>query len=447
MGLSPFIHFAYPTKVTVAERERVEGEARLLNFIVGRVVSLLPVAPTRAKSELEASVDRLFDEGGSADQEDSAACSGQDAETELVIRVKIIAAENVIAERPKRPRKKRQAVTNASGSSHPPKKLSILNVEAGVEAVATLPLVTSSVSATPEHESGAPVDSITRLNLRTIGQSKRVNWNRSETEAAKSTCLRAQVSAIEATDKIIADEIDALKQRNVSLENEKDSLDGKDGLSAGIDHEKARRSLMDIVAYNPAAEAGYNSALQRLREVDFPLLAELNSHKDTSTVEIMNLICLEGPLADAHGISDLQPEVEQLTLRIHRPEDQVVLGETSLSFALSVSHSRVKKIKENVAAQRSTLIDVWIPLVDPLSAKNLTGAASTSGSVPDADVATTALSTTFASTSSVPPITTDDYDIVNVDGQEDVRGDVASFPTVDFEKEELDTTPERDPPS
>ncbi|GJT65898.1 hypothetical protein Tco_1017378 [Tanacetum coccineum] len=161
----------------------------------------------------------------------------------------------------------------------------------------------------------------------------------------------------------------------------------------------------------------------------------------------MDLLCLEGPLDDALGISNLQPDVEQLTLPIHRPEDQVVLSETSLTFALSVAHSRVEKIRENVAAHRSALIDVWVSLVDPLSVKNLTGAASTSGRVPTVVVAMTALSTTFASASSVPPITTDDYDIVNVDGQEDVRGDVASFPTVEFEKEELDTTLKRDSPS
>ncbi|GKG61635.1 hypothetical protein Tco_0621344, partial [Tanacetum coccineum] len=31
------------------------------------------------------------------------------------------------------------------------------------------------------------------------------------------------------------------------------------GLSADIDHGKAGRSLADVVAYNPAAEADYNS--------------------------------------------------------------------------------------------------------------------------------------------------------------------------------------------
>ncbi|GKE98228.1 hypothetical protein Tco_0021579, partial [Tanacetum coccineum] len=181
------------------ERERAKGEAKLLDSTVGHVVPLLPVALARAKSELEASVEKLFDEGGSTEQGDSAVGGCNDAEIELVMRVENIAAENVIAERPKRPRKIRPAVTDASGSFHPPKKLmgdygtssraatggksssvlkdllasSILNVEVGVAAVATLLLVTSSVSATQERESGVPTNSITVLNLRTIGASKR----------------------------------------------------------------------------------------------------------------------------------------------------------------------------------------------------------------------------------------------------------------------------------
>ncbi|GJS09773.1 hypothetical protein Tco_0366569 [Tanacetum coccineum] len=141
----------------------------------------------------------------------------------------------------------------------------------------------------------------------------------------------------------------------------------------------------------------------------------------------MNLLRLESPLVDAFGMCHLQPDVEQLTLPIHRPKDQVVLGETSLSFALSV------------------------PLVDPLSAKSLIGEASTSGSMSAVVVTTTSLSTTFAAASSVPPTTIEDYEIVGIDGPEDAQGNgqgnVASFPTVEFEKEELDTTSERNPPS
>ncbi|GJS20294.1 hypothetical protein Tco_0448926 [Tanacetum coccineum] len=165
----------------------------------------------------------------------------------------------------------------------------------------------------------------------------------------------------------------------------------QDGLSAGIDHGKAGRSLSDVVAYNPAVEADYNFALQRLHEVDFPLLAELKSHKDASTTDVMNQLCLEGPLADAPRISDLKPDVEQLTLPINRPEDQMVLGK-----------------------------------------------ASTSSSAPAAIVTMTTLLTNFAAASSVPPITIEDYEIVGTDGTKDAQGNgqgnVAAFPTVDFEK-------------
>ncbi|GJU86594.1 hypothetical protein Tco_1294140 [Tanacetum coccineum] len=211
------------------------------------------------------------------------------------------------------------------------------------------------------------------------------------------------------------------------------------GLAAGIDHGREARSLADVAAYNPDVEADFNFALQKFREVDFPLLAELKSHKDASTEDIMNFLRLEGALADAPGMNDLHPNIEQLKVPIHRSEDQVVLGETSLSFALSVSHSRLERIRENIAAQRSAFVGVWTPLLEPLSVTSLMGEASTSGVVPAASVTTTALSTTFASASSIPPISTDDYEIVGADGQEgagtdgqDVAdGNVVPFPNVD----------------
>nr|GFD53703.1 hypothetical protein [Tanacetum cinerariifolium] len=70
----------------IRERERAEEEARLLDSTVGRVVPLLPVAPTRSESESEASVKRLFDEGGNADQGNFAAGGGREAETGIATR-------------------------------------------------------------------------------------------------------------------------------------------------------------------------------------------------------------------------------------------------------------------------------------------------------------------------------------------------------------------------
>ncbi|GKA77585.1 putative gypsy type transposase, partial [Tanacetum coccineum] len=55
MDLSAFIHVVDPTKVKI---ERVEGEKKLLDSIVGRVVLLLPVALARPKCDLEASVNK-----------------------------------------------------------------------------------------------------------------------------------------------------------------------------------------------------------------------------------------------------------------------------------------------------------------------------------------------------------------------------------------------------
>nr|GEY57398.1 hypothetical protein [Tanacetum cinerariifolium] len=185
-----------------------------------------------------------------------------------------------------------------------------------------------------------------------------------------------------------------------------------DGLAAGIYHGKEGRNLTDCAIYNPSMEADFNSSLQKLHELYYPLLSKLKSHKDASVKDIMNLLCLEGPLADAPGMGDLQPDIEQLKVPIHIFKDQVVLGETSLSFALSVSHSRVEQIRANIAAER----DVWTPLSEPLSVQNLIGESSTSTGILAATVTRMTISTSFASAISIPSITVDDYEIVHADG-------------------------------
>nr|GEW74755.1 hypothetical protein [Tanacetum cinerariifolium] len=151
MEFFAYIHVPNPTKVRVVEREWAEVEPRVLEMTFGRTVLLLPIASDRADSDLEASVNRLFDEGG----------SGAGGE---------------------RLRKKKKAATDAGGSSHPPKNIrsdyialsvapsagkslsglrdllarSMLNVESGAEVATTLPFVTSFVSATLEHDGGVP---------------------------------------------------------------------------------------------------------------------------------------------------------------------------------------------------------------------------------------------------------------------------------------------------
>ncbi|GJZ29108.1 hypothetical protein Tco_0573755 [Tanacetum coccineum] len=186
-------------------------------------------------------------------------------------------------------------------------------------------------------------------------------------------------------------------------------------LGAGIG-----RVLTDVTAYNPSTEADYLSALQRLQSVNFSLISELKSNKDASIDTIMNLLRLEDSLAERLNLAESQPHVDQLMVPIYHSLDQIVVGATSLSFSLDVSQSRVRRIKENIVNDRSALCDVFVSLAEPLSIAALEGTAGTSGTAPGI---TTALSVTFASTSTIPPISTDDYKAVHTNGQEGTDAD------------------------
>nr|GEW40716.1 hypothetical protein [Tanacetum cinerariifolium] len=111
----------------------------------------------------------------------------------------------------------------------------------------------------------------------------------------------------------------------------------QDGLVTGIDHAKAGRGLAEVAAYKPAGEANYVSAVNALRPVDFLFLAQLASYKDASMSGLMDLLRLKVPAAKTPEANQLQPSHGQLMLPTHRLEDQVVIGETSLSFSLDAS--------------------------------------------------------------------------------------------------------------
>ncbi|GJS76014.1 hypothetical protein Tco_0725895 [Tanacetum coccineum] len=181
---------------------------------------------------------------------------------------------------------------------------------------------------------------------------------------------------------------------------------------AGLDSE-----LMDyLTALGKAIgraidKANFVSAMNALRAVDFPILAQLASQKDASIADIMGSLHLEGHAAEIPEAEQLHPSPEQLMLPNHRPEDQVVIGETSLSFSLDVVHSRVQRIRGDATSQRLSITDAIVPLIEPLSAGNLIGEASTSG-VP---AMTTTMSTTFIQTSSVPPISTADLVVLSAE--------------------------------
>nr|GFA46966.1 hypothetical protein [Tanacetum cinerariifolium] len=127
------------------------------------------------------------------------------------------------------------------------------------------------------------------------------------------------------------------------------------------------RKLADVATYNPSAEADYLSALQRLQNVNFSLIAELKSNEDASVDTIMNLLRLDDALGERLGLTESQPHANQLMVHIHYSPDQYVVGASALSFSLDVSHSWVKKMRENIARHVSALRGMFVPLFEPLS--------------------------------------------------------------------------------
>nr|GEX78432.1 hypothetical protein [Tanacetum cinerariifolium] len=186
----------------------------------------------------------------------------------------------------------------------------------------------------------------------------------------------------------------------------------QEGLSGRITHGAEGRKLANVAAYNPSAEANYLFALQHLQNVNFSLITKLKSNKDVSVDIIMNLLRLDDALEERLGLTESQPHANQLMVHIHHSPDQRVVSASTLSLSLDVSHSRIKKIRENIASHVSALRGVFVPLSEPLSAAALEGTKGTFGSAHDT---TTTLSVIFAGT--IPSISTDDYEVAHVDGQ------------------------------
>ncbi|GJX79938.1 hypothetical protein Tco_0328087 [Tanacetum coccineum] len=170
-----------------------KDEPKLLDTTVGRVVLLLPVSPARGESELEDSVDMLFDEEGNdgqAEQGDSTS-GGQGVGIQLVSGAVETNIKDVVS---RRQEKRKSMIVDSNEPSYPAKKLrkdhgisvgtslagksmpaiqwllarAVQNVAVRGELVPSFPFVTSSVSTTPEREDEKHTDTLARANLQTV---------------------------------------------------------------------------------------------------------------------------------------------------------------------------------------------------------------------------------------------------------------------------------------
>ncbi|GJZ41785.1 hypothetical protein Tco_0588671 [Tanacetum coccineum] len=158
----------------------------------------------------------------------------------------------------------------------------------------------------------------------------------------------------------------------------------QEGLVAGIEHGQAGRCLTDLEAYIPSAP----------------------SH----TWDIMDLLRLDNAVAEALGMTDLQPDVSQLMVPVHHKQDRVVIGSQALSVALDICRGRVEKMERNLVERLPFLKDVFVSLDHPLSAEALIE--------PPVEVpATNVLSTVVIVPYSGPSVFVEDYenpDLVDV---------------------------------
>nr|GEX30650.1 hypothetical protein [Tanacetum cinerariifolium] len=243
-----------------------------------------------------------------------------------------------------------------------------------------------------------------------------------ETEVANAIHLCGQVAVVEAAR---ASELNGLKEQNAvlegqmsydelsvkasSLEFEKDKL---------VDHTTCSDLRTKVMRYKL-----FKEQIKAVQDVQVKLV-EAGLSQNSSMSDLMALLCLEDHVAETLKAEQLQPSPDQLMLPIHRLDDQVVIGETSLYFSLDLAYARVRKLKESDVSKQLSISDALVLIFESLSIGSLIGEASTSG-VPAA-IATTTLSTTFVEAGSIPPIP---------------RTKAPPSPIV-FEKEELDTTPE-----
>ncbi|GJS70070.1 hypothetical protein Tco_0702911 [Tanacetum coccineum] len=193
-----------------------------MDTTVGRVVSLLPVAPDRTEGELEASVDKIFNEGGSGNQTEQGdtAVGGQGTDIQLVSEDVDNVVEDVIPLYPMGQKKRKTVVVDAGEPSHPAKKLrenhgmpsgsfvarksmsavqrllaeAVLNAEFRGEPIPTLPFVTSFVSATPEHGGGDHTEFV--AEIRTIGPPQRFVISSDSSHHSGANVVEAEVDSL-----------------------------------------------------------------------------------------------------------------------------------------------------------------------------------------------------------------------------------------------------------
>nr|GEX85358.1 hypothetical protein [Tanacetum cinerariifolium] len=285
-------------------------------------------------------------------------------------------------------------------------------------------------------------------------------YRQEDPTAAKAISLCGQLSVVEAADATKSNELIGLREKNLGLEEEKNVLSEKFVTleSVTVTEETELASLTAQVAKLTFDLFGFQLSPDELSskvaslEFERDRLADQMSSLESAFElfkERMEAMQDEQAMTLANQVTKLDAQLLEMaahleeeyytrfltTISGRRVEDNVVLGETSLSFSLQVVHSRVQRVRRGIMKKRLSLTDVMVPLAEPLSSKSLIGEASTY-IIPATAKPITTLSTTFVSSIVVPPLSVSDYQVLDAEPHDEDPH------AVTFKEEELDMTPE-----
>nr|GEW62571.1 putative reverse transcriptase domain-containing protein [Tanacetum cinerariifolium] len=416
MDLFAFIHTLDPTKVRVVEREQDDDEPRLLETTIGRTILLLPVARDRGDPRAI----KTFRE----EKIHGCGCWGRIMEPEvglsLVVSINPRSREREDEDHTDSMAKPNLctiglhkaggADTNTGGFQILLAVISSLVVSASSSTLNLIfkRLMFPNEAAACQMSLSAKVRRRTKYNVKERRRLKYVVEDKDEllmvrdeeiknlkahmllreAEAAEAIRLRAEASNFETVEKSLRDEVTDLEASVVGKERDLTGFNAQLApsnlkmtplwigwlLTQGV--ELSIIKCLNLPKYLFALWAAIGKSINKALKCEFPLLAKLKSNKDASIEAMMNVLCLEEPLAEKLVLNELQPHVDQLM------------------------------IKQNIDNQRSVLHDVFAPLSEPFFAAVLTCTKA--------------------------PISVDDYEVVGTDDKAAADGNAEPFLNIKY---------------
>nr|GEW91146.1 hypothetical protein [Tanacetum cinerariifolium] len=392
----------------------------------------------------------LNEEGGgtkAGDQTEESDCVVQDEVVNIVVDEDV---QDVVADKPKRTRKKSNAASGASGSNLPPKKLrkdhdtsgdvgasiirkslstlqgllehSTLAEEISVTAVATVPFGTSFVTPTPERKGGRHTDSVFGPNFRTrhLVERSPIPPPLVMTVAVIATIVAATSSALVLGAAARINELNKLKEQSLALEGKKSTLEGRVAMLESTNACKDTELVSKDSLTNQVSVLETPCSELRDQVTDYELYKEQYKVDQDERVKI------------------LSDRVAELDSKLIVYVDALVIA-IGLVIDKGMQSRLVVEWPAGVLLRFLPMFLPWRkamgPLVDPLSSENLFDEASIS-SVPTTAATTTTLSisVTTANVSCIQPISVANYEVLNTEA--------SHSPNIVFEQETLETSPE-----